>query len=863
MGDAKGVLIVVPLYKAPELLAGLFGALGAMAREIEAIGGSILLLNDSPDHAGLRAELEDRLPALRATLDVELLENETNLGFVRTANRGMALALERGLDVLLLNSDTIPTPGAFAELQAVSRLDPMICAVSPRSDNATICNSPMPEHLREDGMAASLANHRFIEPMLPRFSYAPTAVGFCLYIPHLMLQEFGLFDEIYGAGYNEENDFIRRCNQCGYRAVLANHAYVHHLRSASFGQSDQSSDSHEARNRPILLGRYPEYAEICDRYFRSPDYRAQRLLAGLIPNGDGKLRLLFDCRLLGRHYNGTSELAGQLLRSFARRHGGRYDIAVLCDQGTFDLHKFDLIKGLRLVEPEELESRPFAIAFRIGQPFNLETLGTVADWAPVTGFLMLDTIALDCQQLDDQDLASLWGELADATEMIGFISEFGREQFKRRFSVSDDVVQFVSLCSTDIAEYGIEKTRGEDSAPANAKEAQPILLIGNHFPHKFVKQAVGALRDAGYSGTISVLGVEIKGKNIISYRAGELPQELVDSLYDEASVILFPSHYEGFGLPIMHALARHKPIVARDLACAREIRDRTPFGHNLHLAASTAEMVSKALERPKWHFEPMTPVHGVQRWDDAADAVARAFEEALGRFDYERCRRHQARFEGIRAQLHERGRAQQEVIRRESAAAQNIELRRTLDEDVPATIAAQLKLARRKRPWFRREEKVAIAFGRGHDSLELAHNDLLKEVIKITPGSTFECSISLPLMRQMDESLELSELARILMLDAGCWMEAVKQDEELLLAHCTRFRDWTSGLRGRMSDEQFVKACYRLAFAREPDPGSFELQLQAIKQAKDRLPVMASIFSSKERRDRLLVNYEAARTSRF
>ena len=61
---------------------------------------------------------------------------------------------------------------------------------------------------------------------LPRFQVMPTAVGFCMLIKAVVLDRFGLFDESYSPGYNEENDFVCRINRYGYSAVSANHAFV-------------------------------------------------------------------------------------------------------------------------------------------------------------------------------------------------------------------------------------------------------------------------------------------------------------------------------------------------------------------------------------------------------------------------------------------------------------------------------------------------------------------------------------------------------------------------------------------------------------------------------------------------------------
>ena len=45
----------------------------------------------------------------------------------------------------------------------------------------------------------------------------------------------------------------------------------------------------------------------------------------------------------------------------------------------------------------------------------------------------------------------------------------------------------------------------------------------------------------------------------------------MQALYANAEIVVFPSFYEGFGLPIVNALAYGRTVVARDSALVREI----------------------------------------------------------------------------------------------------------------------------------------------------------------------------------------------------------------------------------------------------------------------------------------------------
>lgn len=49
------------------------------------------------------------------------------------------------------------------------------------------------------------------------------------------------------------------------------------------------------------------------------------------------------------------------------------------------------------------------------------------------------------------------------------------------------------------------------------------------------------------------------------------------ALIDHARAVLMPSHVEGYGLPVLEAMARGTPVIASDLAVYREITDEIPL----------------------------------------------------------------------------------------------------------------------------------------------------------------------------------------------------------------------------------------------------------------------------------------------
>ena len=59
-------------------------------------------------------------------------------------------------------------------------------------------------------------------------------MGFCLVIRREVVERIGSFDERFGVGCFEDDDFCRRALQAGYRAVIAEDAFVHHFGTRTF-----------------------------------------------------------------------------------------------------------------------------------------------------------------------------------------------------------------------------------------------------------------------------------------------------------------------------------------------------------------------------------------------------------------------------------------------------------------------------------------------------------------------------------------------------------------------------------------------------------------------------------------------------
>ncbi|MEJ5207649.1 glycosyltransferase family 2 protein [Denitratimonas sp. CY0512] len=243
--------IVIPVYRAADELAR---CLASLEHTVPADVRIFIADDASPDAAV--AQVIEQMQQ-RGRLRIEMTRRAENLGFIGNVN--LALAQTAPDDVILLNSDTVATPGWFEAMLACAQSDPRIATITPWSNNAEICSFPRfcePSPLPGEEESAQLAKLLAANPS-PQYPELPTGVGFCMFMRRAALDALGDFDmATFGRGYGEENDFCLRATGHGWRNVLCDTAYVGHQGGASF-----SLEGHHpgGENLARLNARYPHY----------------------------------------------------------------------------------------------------------------------------------------------------------------------------------------------------------------------------------------------------------------------------------------------------------------------------------------------------------------------------------------------------------------------------------------------------------------------------------------------------------------------------------------------------------------------------------------------------------------------------
>ncbi len=269
----RPVAVVVPAYRGlPETMA----CLDALRRTLPP-DSAVLVVDDASPEPELAAAL-DRQAASGA---IRLLRLPHNRGFPGAANAGLrqAALLPGRRDLVLLNSDTLPTAGWLERLRAAVHGAPDVGTATPLSNDATILSYPDPQRPRPPPVGPALA---LLARQAARANPAtvidiPTAVGFNMYIRRECIEQVGVFrEDAFAQGYGEENDFCLRATKLGWRHVTVPGAYVAHLGGRSFGAARAAL---LARNMALLEQLHPGYHTMIAAWVaRDPLHEARRRL---------------------------------------------------------------------------------------------------------------------------------------------------------------------------------------------------------------------------------------------------------------------------------------------------------------------------------------------------------------------------------------------------------------------------------------------------------------------------------------------------------------------------------------------------------------------------------------------------------
>ena len=191
------------------------------------------------------------------------------------------------------------------------------------------------------------------------------------------------------------------------------------------------------------------------------------------------------------------------------------------------------------------------------------------------------------------------------------VSKYVKNDITKSFKIASDKIEVIYEGSpislgdenveSGLSEYGIKRPY--------------LLYVGNAYPHKNLPRLIEAFKILKEKDQPNLQLVLVGGEDYF-YRqlkkehcnasgvcfgggvifTGYVPDKKLYSLYAGASVYVFPSLCEGFGLPPLEAMAQGVPVIASDTTCLPEILGEAAYYFNSKNSDEMAIKISEVLK---------------------------------------------------------------------------------------------------------------------------------------------------------------------------------------------------------------------------------------------------------------------------
>lgn len=211
----------------------------------------------------------------------------------------------------------------------------------------------------------------------------------------------------------------------------------------------------------------------------------------------------------------------------------------------------------------------------------------------------------------------------------------------------DDIISFFPEYRSKVfvARHGVDKDFRSIATPVETKFARFFLFVGARNSYKNFNVVVQALSllDETLAGVGLVVAGEAFSASELAYLSDQGCLERVENivptdeslmwLYQNAMLFVYPSFYEGFGLPLLEAMVSGCPVVASNVPVFKEVcQDAAVYfdphdANQLALAieglSSDELMRKKLLKNGYRRLEDFT-------WENCAEAHFKIYKDLLG-----------------------------------------------------------------------------------------------------------------------------------------------------------------------------------------------------------------------------------------
>ena len=180
--------------------------------------------------------------------------------------------------------------------------------------------------------------------------------------------------------------------------------------------------------------------------------------------------------------------------------------------------------------------------------------------------------------LEGHHLRSLYKKFNDANTII-VNSNFTKSEFVKKLGVSSEKL-FVTYPYVDMQAFHPGKSNIRDLIKANENDVL-LLSVGGDNPNKNIETILHLLKKLPENFKLIRVGRNYRTNKLIRtlglesrvFRMENVNREFLSMLYRGSDIFIFPSTSEGFGIPLIEAMASGIPIITSDRGSLPEVID--------------------------------------------------------------------------------------------------------------------------------------------------------------------------------------------------------------------------------------------------------------------------------------------------
>lgn len=227
------------------------------------------------------------------------------------------------------------------------------------------------------------------------------------------------------------------------------------------------------------------------------------------------------------------------------------------------------------------------------------------------------------------------------------VSEFSKSEILKYTKIPENKI------TVSYNGYDTEKFKLNGVSPSLGQSDKYLLYVGNIKPHKNLNLIVEAFRILKNETQLNpklkivgkkdgfIMGDDTVATNITKYNlddniqfTGKINDKELVEIYQHASFLIFPSKYEGFGLPPLEAMACGCPSIVSDISVFRELYQQsvlyTPLEDPRQLANNIQDALSnnQKLDTLKSSFPTILEKYS---WKKSQEIHLRVIENLLNK----------------------------------------------------------------------------------------------------------------------------------------------------------------------------------------------------------------------------------------